>query len=189
MRRVAHRGQEKSRRRVLDMGGRIGCRRRHTGGDATARPFRRRAGCVTGAALRRLRGRQRHHAAHVDHRHDAGRRARQRVHVVLRQSRVGHRDVSRRARRVEGHVPHTLQPRPRAVARGTGHSAAARAHRSGKSRRAARPLGRSRQGRRRLSLRTRWHDAGGRRSIARARVSRHEDPHRALRREHPEARA
>ncbi len=188
-RRAAHRRQEEPRRGVLDLGRRIAGRRRSPRRDAAARPFRRRDRCDARAPVRRLRRRQRHHAAAVDRRHHACRGAGKRIHAVLRQPRVGDRDVPGRARRAEGRLPHALQPGSRAFPRGAGHSAAARSDRSRKGGRIARPLGRSRQGRRRLSLRPGRHDALGRRRAARARLPRARHPDRALRRQHPEARA
>ena len=59
--------------------------------------FACRAGPGPRASLRGLRGGQRDHAARLDHRDDARERAGVGIHALLRQSRVGHRDVPRGA--------------------------------------------------------------------------------------------
>ena len=81
------------------------------------------------APLPRLRRRQRHHAAPVDRQDDARGRAASRVHARSTATARRARDVPRGARRAEGPLPRPLQPRPRALARGAGHRAAARPHR------------------------------------------------------------
>ena len=141
---AAHRGQAQSRRRVLGVGERHPQGRRHARGDAADGAFQRAAGAVQSAALRRLRGGQRHHAAPVHRQDDARNRAAVAVHALLRQPRVGHRDVQGGARGAEGHEPRAPQPRPRALARGAGHRAPARSHRPRQGRRADRPLARPR---------------------------------------------
>ncbi len=123
------RGEAQSGRRVLDLGQRQPRRRRVARRHAANGPLRRRAGPGSRASLRRLRGRQRYHAARLDHRDDARERADVRIHALLRQSRVGHRHVPRGTGRAQGHLPRAVQPRARAVARGAGHSAPPRPHR------------------------------------------------------------
>ena len=86
-------------------------------------------------------------------------------------------------------VPDALQSRPRALARGAGHRAAAWPDRPREGRRADRALARSRRRRQRVRLRPRRNDAGGRRGAEGARIPRRESQDRALRDEHSEARA
>ena len=70
----------------------------------------------------------------------ARRRAAVTLHAVLRQPRVGHRDVQGRAGGAQGYLHRPLQPRARAVARGAGHRPPARPDRPREGRRADRAL-------------------------------------------------
>ncbi len=80
-------------------------------------------------ALRRLRRRQRHHAAAVDRQDDAAVRAAQPVHAVLRQSLVERGDVQGGAGRPQGQLPRALQPGLRDEPRAAGHRDPERSHR------------------------------------------------------------
>ena len=142
-RRAADRGQALAGRRLLDLGERAAEGRRHARRDAADGALQRAARRGARAPLRRLRRRQRHHAAPVDRQDDARRASRESRFTLFYGNRASGTVMFKRgARGAEGHVPRPLQPRPRALARGAGHRAPARAHRPREGRRAARPLGR-----------------------------------------------
>ena len=180
-RRVAHRGEEGRRRRVLELGGRRIEGRRPTRRHDPDRPLRRRAGAGGGADLCRLRRRLRHHADPVDREGRAGARAGQPVLPVLRQPLdVGHA-VSRGAGGAEGPLHAAALGVPRDLGRGAGHSDPARPARRRKGEGAAALAGPGIRCRSRLHLRSHRHERGHRDDLPGYRHRRRSHSRRAVR--------
>ena len=132
-------------------------------------------------ALPRLRRRQRHHAAALDHQDHARRRAAVHLHPGLRQPPDQLDHVPRGARGPEEQPPRPPLGDPHPRSRGAGHRPLHRPHRRGEVRGAVPRLDRHRLGRHRLHLRPGADDAGDRRGPAGARPRRAPDQVRALR--------
>ncbi len=92
----------------------------HPRSNAARRPLSREALARAHQKLPRLCRRKRHYADSFHHQNHSVHRARQHLHSVLRQSRLQHHHVSRRAGRAERYLPGTLHVDPHHDARASG---------------------------------------------------------------------